>query len=286
MKRDAEPRFLAAREVEDAVARMCVDACTLPSPGLKNLLEKARDGSPDGPGREALNLCILNLDVAGETGLPICQDTGVAVIFAEKGHMLVIPDGTLDDSVNRGVARGYREGFLRNSLVGCPLTRSPLETNSPAVLHSREVQGAALRLRLLVKGAGSENVSASCMLPPLAGEKAVTEFVRDAVLERGAGACPPLFVGVGLGGDMEICSTLAKEALLRPFGRPSTEPRLRRLEEAILAEVNASGIGPQGFGGPSTALEVRVEARPCHMASLPVAVCLDCHAHRTAERIL
>jgi fumarate hydratase subunit alpha len=286
VKRAAEIRFLEARLVEEAAASMCVEACTRPSPGLKALLEKARDRSPDGPGREALNLCVLNLEAALETGLPVCQDTGVAVFFAEKGNMLVIPDGTLDDAIHRGVARGYREGFLRNSLVGCPLERNPLEANSPAVIHTREVEGRALRLRLLVKGAGSENVSAASMLPPLAGEKAVAAFVRDAVLEKGAGACPPLFVGVGLGGDMEMCSTLAKEALLRPFGRPSEAPELRRLEEAILLEVNASGTGPQGFGGPVTALEVRVESRPCHMASLPVAVCLDCHAHRTAEIIL
>ncbi len=286
MKRAAEPRFLSAGDVEDAVARMCVEACTRPAPGLRSLLERARSGFPDGPGRKVLDLCLLNLDTAGETGLPLCQDTGTAVFFAEKGNLVVISGGPLDDAVHRGVARGYREGFLRKSLVGCPLERTPLEDNSPAVLHIREVEGDALRLRLLVKGAGSENGSVASMLPPLAGEDGVTAFVRDAVLERGAGACPPLFVGVGLGGDLELCSILAKEALLRPFGRPSGEPRLRRLEERILGEVNASGIGPQGFGGPVTALEVRVEACPCHMASLPVAVCLGCHAHRTAERVL
>lgn len=286
MKPGAEVRFLPVQEVESAVARMCVEACTRPSPGLGELLGRAVAASPEGPGRAALELCVRNLAVAQELGLPICQDTGIAVVFAERGNRLVITGGSLGEGIDRGVERGYREGLLRNSLVSDPLERKPLRTNSPAVLHIEEVQGDSLRLRLLVKGAGSENASAACMLPPLSGSKAVEEFVLGTVRSGGAWACPPLFVGVGLGGNMETAGILAKKALLRPPGTPSAHSRLGRLEERLLELVNSTGIGPQGFGGPVTALEVRVESAPCHMASLPVAVCLECHAHRTAGVIL
>lgn len=286
MKHGCEARFLSVHEVESAMARMCVEACTRPSPGLKHLLNKALADSPDGPGRTALGLCVRNLELAEATGLPMCQDTGIAVVFAERGNRLVITGGTLREGVDGGVERGYREGLLRNSLVGDPLERQPLGTNSPAVLHIEEVQGDSLRLRLLVKGAGSENASAIEMLPPLSGQEAVVRLVLSVVMKNGAAACPPLLVGVGLGGNLETCGILAKKALLRQLGTPGGTPRLRLLEEKLLEAVNSTGIGPQGFGGPVTALEVRVESAPCHMASLPVAVCLECHAHRTAEMIL
>lgn len=265
---------------------MCIEACTRPSAGLRTLLEKAMASSPAGPGRDALGLCLKNLDEASATGLPICQDTGIAVVFATRGNMLVVEGGSLREAVDRGVERGYREGRLRNSLVDDPLNRNPLPVNSPSVIHISEIPGDSLTLDLLVKGAGSENASALAMLPPLAGEDGITGFVRDVVLAKAAGACPPLFLGVGLGGNLEECGVLAKKALLRPFGTPGETPGQRRLEERILAVVNGTGIGPQGFGGPVTALEVRVELAPCHMASLPVSVCIECHAHRTARRVL
>ncbi len=279
-------RFLDAGAVSEAVASMCVEACTRPSSGLWQLVGWALASSPGGPGRSALGLCLRNLDEACATGLPICQDTGIAVVFAEKGNRLVIRGGTLREAVDRGVENGYRDGGLRNSLVSDPLNRAPLPVNSPAILHLSEVPGDSLALDLLVKGAGSENASASAMLPPLAGEDGITAFVRDVVLAKAATACPPLFLGVGLGGDMEVSGMLSKKALLRPFGTPGMTPVQRNLEERILAAVNETGIGPQGFGGPLTALEVRVEIAPCHMASLPVSVCIECHAHRTARRVL
>jgi fumarate hydratase subunit alpha len=229
---------------------------------------------------------LKNLDEAASTGLPICQDTGIAVVFAERGNRLVIEGGSLREAVDRGVEKGYREGRLRNSLVDDPLNRIPLPVNSPAVLHLSEVPGDSLTLDLLVKGAGSENASASAMLPPLAGEEGITAFVRDVVNAKAAEACPPLFLGVGLGGNLELSGILSKKALLRPFQTPGATPAQRHLEERILAVVNETGIGPQGFGGPVTALEVRVEIAPCHMASLPVSVCIECHAHRTARRVL
>lgn len=272
--------------MSETVADMCVEACTRPSAGLRTLLEGARAVSPEGPGRCALDLCLRNLDEAEATGLPICQDTGIAVVFAEKGNLLVIAEGSLGEAVDRGVEKGYREGRLRNSLVDDPVNRAPLSVNSPAILHLREVPGDTLTLDLLVKGAGSENASASAMLPPLAGEEGITAFIRNTVLEKAAGACPPLFLGVGLGGNLEESAILSKKALLRPFRTPGGTPAQKRLEERILAAVNDTGIGPQGFGGPVTALEVRVEMAPCHMASLPVSVSMECHAHRTARRIL
>ncbi len=286
MKRVSKARFLCAAEVEDAVAAMCIEACTRPSPCLRELLVAARNLSPDGPGGTALDLCIRNIDAADVSGLPICQDTGIAVVFAEKGNRLVIEGSSLGRAVDRGVERGYREGLLRNSLVADPMERRPLRSNSPAVLHIEEVEGHTLKLRLLVKGAGSENVSAVAMLPPLAGEDGIVSFVLETVTKRAAGACPPLFLGIGLGGDLEVCGILSKKALLRPFGTPGRTVRIRQLEERILAAVNSTGIGPQGFGGPVTALEARVESRPCHMASLPVALSIECHVHRTAERTL
>lgn len=265
---------------------MCVEACTSPSPGLRELLESARSRSPEGPGRMALGLCVQNLDAARATGLPLCQDTGMPVVFAERGNRLVILGGSLSQAVNRGVSRGYLEGGLRNSLVDNPIRRVPLEFNSPAVLHIDEVPGTRLKLGLLVKGAGSENVSRSVMLPPLSGVGEVVDLVVRTVLSGGSSACPPLFVGVGIGGNLEMSGILAKKALMRPLGTPSEDPELRLLEETIVKAVNATGTGPQGFGGPVTAFEARVETGPCHMASLPVSVCLECHAHRTAERIL
>ncbi len=286
LKQGDRVRFLEARAVSEAVASMCVEACTRPSEGLRALLVKAMSASPMGPGRSALDLCLRNLDETVSTGLPICQDTGIAVVFAERGNRLVIEGGSLREAVDRGVEKGYREGRLRNSLVNDPLNRTPLPVNSPAIIHLSEVPGDSLTLELLVKGAGSENASASAMLPPLAGEDGITCFVRDAVLAKAACACPPLFLGVGLGGNQEMCGILSKKALLRPFGTPGETPAQKRLEERILAAVNETGIGPQGFGGPVTALEVRVELAPCHMASLPVAVCIECHAHRTARRVL
>ena len=272
--------------MSEAVASMCVEACTRPSGGLRTLLEKARASSPEGPGRSALDLCLRNLDEASATGLPICQDTGIAVVFAEKGNRLVVEGCPLGEAVDLGVGKGYRQGRLRNSLVGDPLTRNPLPVNSPAILHLREVEGDSLTLELLVKGAGSENASVLAMLPPLSGEDGVVDFVREAVLEKASGACPPLFIGVGLGGNLEESGILSKKALLRPFGAPGNDGVARRLEKRILAAVNSTGIGPQGFGGPVTALEARVEIAPCHMASLPVAVSIECHAHRTARRVL
>ena len=286
MKPAAEVRFISTGEVEEALAAMCIEACTRPPAGLRFLLEAARDASPGGPGRTALELCMRNLDEAESTGLPICQDTGIAVVFAERGNRLVISDGSLRDAINRGVERGYREGRLRNSLVSDPLGRIPLPSNSPAVLHLDEVEGDRLKLSLLVKGAGSENVSVVGMMPPLSGEDDVVEFVKGVVNAGAAGACPPVFVGVGLGGNLEMCGVLAKKALMRPIGIPNGNPGLRLLEKRILEAANSTGIGPQGFGGPVTALEARVETAPCHMASLPLAVCLGCHAHRTSVRSL
>jgi fumarate hydratase subunit alpha len=286
VKQGDRVRFLDASAVTEAVASMCIEACTRPSPGLRAALEKAVADSPSGPGRSALGLCLKNLDEAASTGLPMCQDTGIAVVFAERGNRLVIEGCSLREAVDLGVEKGYREGRLRNSLVCDALNRTPLPVNSPSVLHLSEIQGDSLTLDLLVKGAGSENASASAMLPPLSGEDEITGFVRDVVLAKAAGACPPLFLGVGLGGNLEACGVLAKRALLRPFGTPGETPAQKHLEERILAAVNDTGIGPQGFGGPVTALEVRVELAPCHMASLPVSVCIECHAHRTARRVL
>ena len=280
-------RVLDASEISTAVEGMCREASTSPAPGLEAALAWAMAASPPGPSREALAICLENVGIAAACGLPLCQDTGVPVFLAEIGSGVRIEGGTLASAVASGVSSSCRDGFLRPSMVSDPFgCRLNTGDSTPPVVHVEMVEGASLRLGLVLRGAGTENASRVSMLPPLAGADGIAGFVTEAVASNGAFACPPLVVSVGIGGNLETCAILAKKGLLRRFGEASRDTVCAALEKRLLGEVNALGIGPQGFGGPCTALSVRVTSAPCHMASLPACVCMGCPALRTAEAVL
>jgi len=227
-----------------------------------------------------------NAQIAADEKVPMCQDTGFAVVFVELGQDVHIEGGLLEDAVNEGVRRGYTGGYLRKSIVGHPLERVNTGDNTPAVLHVKLVPGEQMKIIVAPKGGGSENMSAIKMLKPAEGVEGVKKFILDTVRAAGPNPCPPVIVGVGIGGTMEKAALIAKEALLRPVGTSSPRPEIAALESEILNDVNALGIGPQGLGGICTALAVHVEIYPAHIASLPVAVNINCHASRHREAIL
>ncbi len=249
-------------------------------------LRAAREREQSGIAREVLDQLLLNAERAVETGLPLCQDTGVAVVFVDLGQDAHLVGGELQAAVDEGVRRGYEEGYLRKSVVRDPLDRSSnTGDNTPAVVHVRVVPGDRVTLHFAPKGGGSENMSALWMLTPAQGRSGVIEAIAAQVGAAGGMPCPPLVLGVGLGGTFELSALLAKRALLRPLGQPSPEPDVAALERDILAAVNDTGVGPMGLGGMTTALAVHVERHPCHIASLPLALNVQCHAarHMTAE---
>lgn len=235
-------------------------------------------------GREVLQQILLNIRAAREEQMAYCQDTGVAVVFVDIGQDVHVVGGSLEDAINEGVRRAYTEGYLRASMVYDPVfERKNTKDNTPAVIHYRVVPGDKLRLVFAPKGAGSENTSRLAMLKPADGWEGVKKFILETVKLAGPNACPPFTVGVGIGGNFEYCALLAKMALLRPVGERSQDPVARRIEEKLIEEINKIGWGPMGFGGTVTAVDVKVELYPCHIASLPVAVNIQCHASRHAE---
>lgn len=275
-------RELPPATITEAVARLCGEAnISLPT-DVTCALAAAGEREEAPLGRQILAELVQNAKAAAESGDPICQDTGVAVVFVDLGQDLHI-SGDLTDAINAGVRRGYREHHLRASVVEHPLRRRNTGDNTPAVIHVRIVPGDRLTLTVAPKGAGSENQSAVGLLKPADGRDGVVAFVTGVVSRAGARACPPLVVGVGLGGTMEQAALLAKRALLRPVDEASDDPDTAALERELLARINDSGIGPQGFGGRTTALAVACETAPCHIASLPVAVNLNCHVARHAS---
>ncbi|MEJ5339398.1 MAG: fumarate hydratase [Aquificaceae bacterium] len=235
-------------------------------------------------GREVLQQILLNIRAAREEQAAYCQDTGVAVVFVELGQEVHVVGGSLEDAINEGVRKAYTEGYLRASMVYDPVfERKNTRDNTPAVIHYRVVPGDRLKLTFAPKGAGSENTSRLAMLKPADGWEGVKRFVLETVKLAGPNACPPFTVGIGIGGTFEYCALLAKKALLRPVGERSSDPVARRIEEELIEEINKIGWGPMGFGGTVTAVDVKVELYPCHIASLPVAVNIQCHASRHAE---
>ncbi|MFN4319448.1 MAG: fumarate hydratase [Aquificaceae bacterium] len=235
-------------------------------------------------GKEVLQQILLNIKAAREEQMAYCQDTGVAVVFVDIGQEVHVVGGSIEDAINEGVRRAYTEGYLRASMVYDPIfERKNTKDNTPAVIHYRIVPGDKLRLIFAPKGAGSENTSRLAMLKPADGWEGVKRFILETVKMAGPNACPPFTVGVGIGGTFEYCALLAKRALLRPVGERSQDPVARRIEEELIEEVNKIGWGPMGFGGRVTAVDVKVELYPCHIASLPVAVNIQCHASRHAE---
>lgn len=280
------PRTITCAEIVAAVAELCQQANYYLGEDVKKALEEAYAKEESPTGRDVLKQILANAEIAAAEQMPMCQDTGVAVVFLELGQEVAITGGYLYDAVNEGVRKGYTEGYLRKSMVGDPLSRKNTGDNTPAVIHTKIVPGDRLKITVAPKGGGSENMSALAMLTPAAGREGVKKFVVETVKKAGPNPCPPVVVGVGLGGNFEKAALLAKEALLRPLGAPSPQEDIAALEREILAEINRLGIGPQGFGGRVTALAVHINTFPCHIASLPVAVNINCHAARHKTVVL
>jgi fumarate hydratase subunit alpha len=276
-------REIEAGAVTETVRDLCIEANTrLPEDHLA-ALRRALDEEESSLGREVTGELLENARVARERCVASCQDTGYAVFFVELGSEVRISGGALGEAIDEGVRRGYGEGFLRKSIVRGPLDRANTGDNTPAIVYYDVVPGERLRLTMLVKGAGCDNMSALKMLTPAEGLPAMKEFVVETIERAGPNASPPLTVGVGIGGPFEKAAILAKRALIRPSGEPNPDPELAVLERELLDEINATGIGPAGYGGTQTALAVHVESFPTHIAAFPVAVNLDCHSHRTAS---
>ena len=276
---------IPASDIAAKVADLCGQACTVLPPDVVAALEAARNREESPAGKAVLARLLENAAIAADQDLPMCQDTGLAVAFVELGDGVRVTGGSLNDAIGEGVREGYRKGYLRQSVVYSPLDRRNTGDNTPPVIHIELVAGERLSVTVAPKGAGSENMSQLRMMTPADGIEAVKRLVVETVEKAGASACPPLIIGVGLGGDFEQCALIAKKALLRPLCERNPEPAAARLEEELLDLVNATGIGPMGVGGRITALAVNVETRPCHIASLPVAVNLQCHAARHASYI-
>ncbi|OGQ97148.1 MAG: fumarate hydratase [Deltaproteobacteria bacterium RIFOXYD12_FULL_57_12] len=270
--------------ISQAVKKLAMDAACQLEPDILESLVAARDRETSNLAKSGLEVLLLNADIASRERIPVCQDTGVAVVFVWLGQEVHVA-GDLSAAIQEGVRAGYDEGFLRKSVCD-PLTRQNTGTNTPAVVHLEMVPGDHLRIVLLPKGCGSENMSGLAMLPPSAGSAGVVDYVVERVRAAGSNPCPPVVVGVGLGGTFEKAALLAKLALLRPLGEPHVRADVAMLEQDILARINATGQGVQGWGGNNTALAVHLEIFPTHIASLPVAVNIQCHAHRRKEIVL
>jgi fumarate hydratase subunit alpha len=276
-------REIEAATVTEAVRDLCIEANTrLPREHLL-ALRRALAAEESPLGREVIERLLENAEVARERCIAICQDTGYAVFFAELGSKVRITGGAIGAAIDEGVRRGYEEGYLRKSIVRSPIDRTNTGDNTPAVVYYEPVPGEGLKLTMLVKGAGCDNMSALKMLTPADGLPAMKDFVVETIERAGPNASPPLTVGVGIGGPFEKAAQLAKKALTRPSGEPNPDPGLADLERDLLDAINATGIGPAGYGGTQTALAVHLESFPTHIAAFPVAVNLDCHSHRTAS---
>ena len=280
-------RTLEAAEITRAVAELAREANYYLTEDIYHGLVRGRERETSPLGKEILNQLVENACIAREDAVPICQDTGMAVVFMEIGQAVRISGGELEAAVNAGVAQGYRQGYLRKSVVNDPLfTRKNTLDNTPAILHVRIVPGDEVRIQLAPKGFGSENMSALRMLKPSDGVAGVKKFLLETVINAGANPCPPIVIGMGIGGTMEKAAYLAKKALLRNIEVRNAHPLYAELETELLVLANKSGVGPQGLGGKVTALAVNVEYYPTHIAGLPVAININCHATRHAEVVL
>ncbi len=278
-------RQIHINEIVEKVRALSIDINTNLGKDIADALEKAQVIEESPAGKQTLSYLLENIRIAREESVPICQDTGLAVIFVEIGQDVHIVGGDLKDAINEGVRQGYREGYLRKSVLDDPILRRNTGDNTPAIIHIDIVPGDELKIKMAAKGGGSENSSAMMMMKPSDGVEGIKEFVLDTVRRAWANPCPPIIVGIGIGGDFEMAPTLAKKALFRHLGDHNPAPHIADLERKILKEVNGLRIGPEGFGGTVTALAVHTEVAPCHIASLPVAVNIDCHVsrHRVAR---
>ena len=266
--------------ITDAVRELCIQANLELPKDLEQTIKESAGEETSALGKSILCDLCANMDAARELHLPVCQDTGMAVVFAEIGQEVHLTGGAFEAAVNEGVRRGYLEGLLRCSVVKDPIRRGNTNDNTPAVLHTRLVPGDQISLMVAPKGFGSENMSRMKMFTPAAGREDIVAFVAETARIAAGNPCPPMVLGVGIGGDFEYCALLAKKALCRPVSEPNADEFYRALEEDMLEAVNATGVGPQGFGGKVTALSVNIEQYPTHIAGLPVAVNVGCHVTR------
>lgn len=279
-------RGLSVNEITKNIREMCIEANHFLSKDMQCAMECASEAEKSSLGRQILGQLRENLEIAGQEMIPICQDTGMAVVFLEIGQDVHFEGGSLEEAIHEGVRQGYTEGYLRKSVVKDPLIRENTKDNTPAVIHYEIVPGDGVRITVAPKGFGSENMSRVFMLKPADGIEGVKNAVLTAVRDAGPNACPPMVVGVGIGGTFEKCALLAKKALTRPVDERSDILYVRELEQELLEKINASGIGPGGLGGSTTALAVNINTYPTHIAGLPVAVNICCHVNRHVVRAL
>ncbi|MFD1037447.1 fumarate hydratase [Virgibacillus byunsanensis] len=276
-------REITYEDIVEKVASMCQEASYSLGEDVLNAFHAAVKTEASDNGKHVLNQLIENAEIAETEHVPMCQDTGTAVFIADIGQECHITGGSLTDAINEGVKKGYGEGYLRNSIVRDPLDRKNTGDNTPAIVHIDFVEGNQLKLHMTAKGGGAENMSDLKMLKPSDGLQGIKDYILDIVKVAGPNACPPLVVGVGIGGNFERCAFLAKKSLFRPIGERHQDAEIAALENELAEEINRLGIGPQGMGGTTTALDVKVEVEACHIAALPVAVNLNCHASRHKE---
>lgn len=274
-------RTIKAETIHDAVVNLVLTAARYLPEDVKQAIADARENEDSASAREILGQLLENADLAATSGLPLCQDTGVGIFFVELGDQVHV-EGNIIDIINNAMIEGYEKGLLRKSLCH-PLTRANTGDNSPAVVHVDIVPGDKIHIKHMAKGGGSENMSRCTMLTPAQGWEGIKEFVVRRMAEAGPNPCPPTIVGVGIGGTFDLAPSLAKKALFRPLSEPNPDPELAKMEEELLEEINKLGIGPMGLGGKTTSLGVKIEMRPCHIASLPLAVNVQCHSSRIKE---
>lgn len=285
-QRGVEMRTIQVKEVTRNIKEMCIEANHFLSKDMDAAMKKAMETEKAPLGRQILSQLQDNLKIAGEEMIPICQDTGMAVIFMEIGQEVHFEGGDLETAINEGVRQGYVEGYLRKSVVEDPLIRENTKDNTPAVVYYQIVNGDKVKITVAPKGFGSENMSRIFMLKPADGAEGVKEAILTAVKEAGPNACPPMVVGVGIGGTFEKCALMAKQALTRSIGQHSKISYIAEMEEEVLNKINSTGIGPGGLGGTTTALAVNINTYPTHIAGLPVAVNICCHVNRHAVRVI
>ncbi|ODS30264.1 MAG: fumarate hydratase subunit alpha [Candidatus Scalindua rubra] len=279
-------RQISAEEITNNVEKICIDANYNLGDDLIASLKNALEREESPLGKEVITQILENAEIGRKEKAPVCQDTGYAVVFIEIGQEVVLEGNSLQEAINEGIRRGYRKGFLRKSIVKDPLDRVNTGDNTPAVIHTDMVSGDKLKITFIAKGGGCENMSRTAMLTPAQGRDGVINFVVKTVKNAGANPCPPIIVGVGIGGTFEYASLLSKKAILRPVGSHNKDKAISSLEDELLEKINKLGIGPQGLGGRITTLAVHVETYPCHIASLPVAVNIECHSHRPKSIVI
>ncbi len=276
-------REIHVSKITEVVKKLCMDANYYLGDDVLSRLKACAEAEESPTGKEVIGKILENADIASSDQVPLCQDTGFAVFFVELGQDVRLTGGSFVEAINAGVRQGYQEGYLRKSIVSDPIERKNTGDNTPAIIHTDIIPGDKLKITIAPKGGGSENMSEVKMMAPAAGVEGVLEFVVDRVQRSGANPCPPVVVGVGIGGTFEKCAEIAKRALLRPIGSNHPNPYYANLESELLEKINQLGIGPQGFGGRCTALAVHIEVHPCHIASFPVAVNMQCHVSRHKE---